>query len=382
VKRKIAVVTVSRAEYGILKKLLLKLHHDKNVELQLIVTGSHIMEDAGMTINDIKKDNIPIAAIINMELHGDKPEDISAAMGTLIKKMGITLANLHPDLLVVISDRYETCAAALASVPFNIPLAHIAGGVVTQGAIDDIMRHSITKMSHLHFAVDQDGVQNLIKMGEEPWRIHYAGSMSIDLLKESAHKSKEEIKTELNIPESNKDLMLFIYHPVTTEFNDTKQQITNALAALPEDMDIIALLPNQDTSRDIIAQKVTKKADCTENMYLFKHIQRTTYASIMKHAKLMAGNSSSGLLEAPTFKTPTVNIGNRQQGRGRTHNVIETDYTTENIKAAIKKARSAEFNATLTNLTNPFGDGNATGKIFNIITTIPLNKALMEKKLP
>jgi GDP/UDP-N,N'-diacetylbacillosamine 2-epimerase (hydrolysing) len=379
-KRKIAVVTVSRAEYGILKKLLHKLQEDQEIELQLIVTGSHLMNEAGMTINQIKEDNISIAAEIDMELHGDQPHDISNAMGTIIKKMGKVLQQLQPDLMILISDRFETGSAGLASLPFNIPIVHIAGGVVTEGAIDDKIRHSLTKMSQIHCAVDQEGANNLISMGEEAWRVHNTGSMSIDLLQEYATKSEQQLKEELHI-ESTAELMLFVYHPTTTEYQQTEEQITNALDALPDDMEIIALLPNQDTARNTIAQALTKKAEQSQHIHVFKHLPRSTYANVMKQCRLMVGNSSSGLLEAPTFQTPVVNIGNRQRGRGRCANIIDTDYETDNIKKGIKKARSAEFKSALSSLINPFGDGNATEKIYTIIKEIEINERLLNKKI-
>jgi len=382
-KRKIAVVTVSRAEYGILKKLLKKIQANHDLELQLLVTGSHLMKGMGDTIQDIIDDDFSIAARIDMELTSDSPQEIAKAMGTIIQKMSSALAQLHPDVLVLISDRFETLAAAVAASPFTIPIVHIAGGVVTEGAIDDKMRHATTKISHLHFPVDERGAQNLRLMGEEEWRIKLSGSMAVDLLKSEAVLSKEELTGILSI-DFSKGVILFVYHPVTLGYQDTARQIHNALeAVLSLGMQVIALYPNQDTSRLVIVEALEKAAAEDPNLKLVHHLKRGMYASLLNHCSVMVGNSSSGLLEAPTFQTPVVNIGNRQKGRGRTGNVIDCGYAVEEIQKAIEKALyDQEFASRLKMVQNPFGKGNAADIIYDTIIHLDLkNKALLEKKI-
>ncbi|MDP3698722.1 MAG: UDP-N-acetylglucosamine 2-epimerase [Nanoarchaeota archaeon] len=382
-KRKIAVVTVSRAEYGILTKLLKKIQANPDLELQLLVTGSHVMKGMGDTIQDIIDDGFSIAAKIDMELASDSPQEIAKAMGTIVQKMSSALAELQPDLLVLISDRFETLAAAVAASPFTIPVVHIAGGVVTEGAIDDKMRHATTKISHLHFPVDERGAQNLRLMGEEEWRIKLSGSMAIDLLKSEAVFSREELASHLGI-DFSKGVILFVYHPVTLEYQDTARQIQNALeAVLSFGMQVIALYPNQDTSRSIIVEALERAAAEHPNLKLVHHLKRGRYASLLDHCSVMVGNSSSGLLEAPTFQTPVVNIGNRQKGRGRTGNVIDCGYAVAEIKAAIEKAlHDPGFRLQLAEVQNPFGKGNAADIIYDTIIHLDLkNKALLEKKI-
>ncbi len=382
-KRKIAVVTVSRAEYGILKNLLQKIDKSPELELQLLVTGSHMMEGMGNTIQDIIDDGFSIAAKIDMELSSDSPQDIAGAMGTIVQKMSKALAELQPDLIVLISDRFETLAAAVAASPFIIPMVHIAGGVVTTGAIDDKMRHAITKLSHLHFPVDEAGARNLRAMGEEEWRITVTGSMAMDLLKSEATFSKEELAQILGI-DFSKEIILFVYHPVTLEYQDTARQIQNALeAVLSLGMQVVALHPNQDTSRIVIVETLEKAATKHPHLKLVEHLRREVYASLLQHCTLMVGNSSSGLLEAPTFQTPVVNIGNRQKGRGRTNNVISCGYAVSEIKAAIEKGlHDSEFALRLKEVKNPFGNGNAADFIYDKIVKLDYgNKQLLEKTL-
>lgn len=377
---KIAVVTVSRAEYGILRNLLKKIDQDPELQLQLIVTGSHLIRNSGNTIADIKKDKLKIAKKVNMRFKSDSPAGISTSIGNIVKGMAKALQQLRPDLLVLISDRYETLAAAVASIPFNIPVAHIAGGVVTEGAIDDKIRHSITKIAHLHFPVNQEGYNNLLKMGEEKSRIHNTGSMAIDLIKEDNLLTKSQLESLLKI-NLNK-FILFVYHPVTLEYKNTQSQINNILNALSKtNMPIITLHPNQDTSRSIILKSLEKAAKNNKNIKLFKHFPRNTYLSLMKHCSVMVGNSSSGILEAPTLKTAVVNISSRQQGRGRALNVIDTNPSTEEILQSINKALSKKFQKQLKSTKNPFGDGKATERILKILKTTKINANFLQKRL-
>ena len=382
-KRKIAVVTVSRAEYGILKNLLCKIKEDPNMELQLIVTGSHLMENMGNTVQDIIDDGFSITAEVNMNLTSDSPQNIAEAMGTIIQEMSKVLMELQPDLLVLISDRFETLAVAVAASPFTIPIVHIAGGVVTEGAIDDKMRHAVTKLSHLHFAVDEDGARNLHRMGEEKWRVMLTGSMAVDRLNSSAVLSRETLVETLGV-DISKGVLLFVYHPVTLEYQNTATQINNALeAVLSFDMPIIALYPNQDTSRTTIVEALEKAAVGNPQLKIIKHMKREVYASLLKNCTALVGNSSSGLLEAPTFQTAVVNIGNRQKGRARTDNVINCGYSVEEIKNAITKALyDKEFTSLLKKVKNPFGNGNAADLIYHAIKTVDFqNDVLLSKKI-
>ncbi len=381
--QKIAVVTVSRAEYGILKNLLRKIKEDPDMELQLIVTGSHLMETMGNTVQDIINDGFSITAEVNMNLTSDSPQNIAEAMGTIIQEMSKVLMELQPDLLVLISDRFETFAAAVAASPFTIPIVHIAGGVVTEGAIDDKMRHAITKLSHLHFAVDEGCVRNLHRMGEEKWRVMLTGSMAVDHLNSSAILSRETLAETLGI-DISKGVLLFVYHPVTLEYQNTATQINNALeAVLSFGMPIIALYPNQDTSRTTIVEALEKSAVDNPQLKIIKHMKREVYVSLLRNCTVLVGNSSSGLLEAPTFQTAVVNIGNRQKGRARTDNVISCGYSVEEIKNAITKALyDQEFTSLLKKVKNPFGNGNAADLIYRAIKNVDFqNDVLLRKKI-
>jgi len=380
-KRKIAVVTTSRAEYGILKKLLTLIKNDSELELQLIVTGSHLMKEMGMTVNEIKSDGFAVAAEVDMKMEGDQPVNVANAMGNIVQGVAASIEKLQPDVVAVIADRFETCAAALAIVPFHVPIIHIAGGYITEGAIDDKLRHATTKMSHIHYAVDEHGRNNIINLGEEEWRIIQTGSMVVDLLESSATVQKETLEKQFNVNFS-KGVMLFVYHPVTMEYQDTERQIKNAIAAIKTyPMDIIALLPNQDTSRLIITKELTAAAEQNNNIKLIKHMPRNVYASVMKHCTLMVGNSSSGILEAPTFQKAVVNIGNRQKGRIQAQNVINSSYETEEITEAINQVLSEKFKVQLKTVKNPFGDGKASERIYNHLKTMNIDEKLLQKKL-
>jgi len=380
--RKIAIVTASRAEYGILKKLLSMIKNDAELELQLIVTGSHLMKDMGMTIDEIKSDGFSIAAEVDMHMDGDQPTDVASAMGTIVKGIAEAISLLRPNIIVVIGDRFETCAAALGTTPFHIPLVHIAGGYITEGAIDDKLRHATTKMSHIHYAVDNNGRKNIIGLGEEEWRVITTGSMIVDLLETIAIVPKETLEKQFNM-QFSKGVMLFVYHPVTIEYEDTERQIKNAIEAIKKySMEIIAFFPNQDTSRLTITKELTKAAEQNKNIKLIKHMPRNVYASLMRHCTLMVGNTSSGILEAPTFQKAVVNIGNRQKGREQAANVINCGYETDDITKAINKAlHDKEFNTQLKQVKNPFGDKKATERIFNHLKTMNINETLLHKKL-
>ena len=380
--RKIAVVTGTRAEYGLLYWIIKGIHEDPSLQLQLIVTGMHLMPEFGMTVKVIKKDGFPVAEKVEMPLSSDTEEAIATSMGTGMIGFAKAYERLKPDILLVLGDRFEILSAVSAAVPFRIPVAHIHGGETTEGAMDELFRHAITKMSHIHFTATEKYADRVIQMGENPDNVFCYGAPGLDNISNLDLYKKEDLANELRIS-PDKDLGVVTFHPATLEDNTAEAQIDELLLALKDITDIywIFTMPNADTGGKVIMQRIADfLSDNPEAGKSFSSLGQIRYLSLLKHAVVMVGNSSSGLIEAPSFELPVVNIGDRQKGRVRAKNVIDlAKCRKKGVEAAVKKALSNRFNNSLQKLANPYGKAGVSKKIVKKITSIPLGESLIKK---
>jgi len=375
-KRKICVVTGSRAEYGLLFWLMKEIQKDADLELQLIVTGAHLSPEFGMTVNEIEKD-FRIDAKIDIVMSSDTPVSISKSMGLANISFAEAYQRLQPDIIVVLGDRYEIFSAVSSALVSRIPIAHIHGGEVTVGAFDDAFRHSITKMSHLHFTSEEEYRNRVIQLGENPERVYNVGSLGTDYIQESKLLKKEEL--DINFGEKN---LLVVFHPVTLEDDTTEYQFGCLLSALSDlhDTKIIFTRTNADTDGRIINQFM--------NDYFFKNpnkvelldsVDRSRYLSIMQYVDGIVGNSSSGLTEAPYFRIGTINIGDRQTGRIISPGVINCEPTVGSIRRAIELLYSDEFQEILKTMELTYDEGNTAESITNVLKETDLTGILKKE---
>lgn len=377
-KRRIACMTATRADYPRVKSVLQEIISRPNLELKLIVTGMHLLKEFGYTIEEIEKDGFDIAARVNMYSVDDSPYGMAKAAARCAEGIADTLNNIKPDLFLITVDRIETLAAAQSAALMNIPIAHIQGGEVT-GAIDESIRHAVTKLSHVHFPATPDAAERIIKMGEDPNHVHVVGCPYIDIIRTLQYKSKEELAAHYKF-NPKRQLILFTQHPVTTEYGRGEIQIKTSIKALEEfpDVEIIALYSNSDAGgREIIA--IMKEHS---PFHVFPNIPDRDYLSLMKHASVMVGNSSAGIREAPSFHLPVVNIGSRQNCRLRAGNVIDVPYDCDAIVNAINTAfYDEDFRKAVTHITNPYGDGHSAKRIVDILENLDLSIDLIQKRI-
>ncbi len=380
-RRKIAVVTGSRAEYGILKPLLKILEADESIELSLIVTGLHLLKKFGETIGDIRREGIPIRSVVEMYDETDpttRYHGLALARG--IKGFTIELDMIDADMLVVLGDRLEPLAATLAAVFLRIPVIHVHGGDKTNsGTIDESIRHSISRFAHLHLVAIDEHKERLIQMGEEPWRIHVVGSMGLDTIVAKGVIKKEDISNRIGMQLDDQSLLV-IFHPVHHETNMGYQmnQIAEALKEIG--LKSVIIYPNNDIGCEEIIKEIEKLRG-RKNIKIIKSLPHDDYIDLMKHVAVMVGNSSSGIIEAASVKLPVVNIGTRQDSRARGENIINIEAKKEKIIEGIKKALSKEFRGSLEDIQNPYGDGRTAERIVEILKNLEIDEAFMKKTI-
>lgn len=378
--RMIGVVTVGRSDYGIYQPVLRRIQADPDLQLHLIVTGMHLSPEFGLTIKGIEADGFAIGDRVEMLLSSDSPEAIAKSMGLGIIGMAQAYARSQPDILVVLGDRFEMYAAAVAALPFGIPVAHIHGGELTEGAIDDSLRHSISKLSHLHFVAMEEYARRVVQLGEEPWRVTITGAPSIDNLDSIELLSQQELEAKYGFSLDPAPLLV-TFHPTTLEFADAAWQAKELLAALEgSGQRVVFTLPNADTGGQAIAQQIRDYVQTHDEAAFIENFGTKDYLSLMRVAGAMVGNSSSGLIEAPSFALPVVNIGTRQGGRVAAANVIHVGYARTEIMKGIDTALRPEFRAGLIGLINPYGNGKAAERIVDVLKTIQLDDALIRKR--
>jgi len=375
-RRKICVVTGTRAEYGLLYWLMKEIESDKELQLQLIVTGMHLSPEFGLTYQEIEKD-FKIDKKIEMLLSSDTSVGISKSMGLAQISFSESYEDLQPDLLVVLGDRYEIFSAVSAAMIARIPVAHLHGGEATEGSIDEPIRHSITKMSQLHFTATEEYKNRVIQLGEHPDRVFNVGGLGIDNIKKLQLLSKNDFEKLINF-NLNKNNILVTFHPVTLEESTAKEQFQELLYSIDElkDTNVIFTKANSDTDGRIINNMIDNYVFTHDNTISFKSMGQLKYLSALQFMDAIVGNSSSGLLEAPSFKITTVDIGDRQRGRVKADSVICCMPNKKSIDNALRKIYSKDFKNILKNVKNPYGDGGASQKIKETIKNISLNGIL------
>lgn len=380
-KRKICIVTGSRAEYGHLYWLLRAIEDDSGLILQLVVTGMHLSREFGSTVKIIEKDGFKINARVNVLSSSGKEWSVSRSIGAGVEGCADVFKKLKPDIIVVLGDRYEIFAAAIAAYVLHIPIAHIHGGELTQGALDEAFRHSITKMSSIHFPSIQAYADRIVRMGEPPARVFAFGSPGLDNMKRLRLLAKQELEKSLGLV-MNKTTAVVTYHPVTLEKNSVSRQMDELLCALDRfDMNIVFTSPNSDPGYKTIINKIRKYVTSkSARVRIFDSLGQLNYLSLLKYADIMVGNSSSGIIEAPSFKLPVVNIGDRQKGRIQAANVINCGYAAKDIEKAIRKGLKPSFRKSLEKLSNPYGDGETSLRIKHRLKKIKLGDELLKKE--
>ena len=378
--RKICVVTSTRAEYGLLYWLLKEIKADSELKLQLIVTGMHLSPEFGLTYKEIEKE-FKIDKKIEILSGSHTSLDICAEMARVYEKFASALAELKPDILVLLGDRYEIFGVAGVASIMQIPIAHIHGGETTQGAFDEAFRHSITKMSHIHFAATNEYANRIIQLGEEPSRVFNIGGTSIENIKKLNLLNKDEFEKSIKFKLAKKNILI-TFHPVTLENSSAREQFNELLNALDEleETNFIFTKANSDTDGDVINKMIDEYvSENPQKAVAFASLGQLRYLSAIKFVDIVLGNSSSALLEVPSFKKATINIGDRQKGRARASSVIDVRPDKEEILAAIKRAYSKEFEQTLKDTINPYDGGNPSKKMVKILKEIKLDGILKKK---
>lgn len=382
-KKLIGILSIGRTDYSYFKPILQEIRKSRSLEYFLIVAGMHLSREFGLTYREILEDGFRIDTKINATVASNTPQGAAKTTGSMTLGMIPVLSRNILDALLVLGDRYETLGAAAAALPYNIPVAHICGGDISEGAFDERTRHAITKLSHIHFASNQLSARRVIQMGEEPWRVFNTGLSSIDTIKQTQLYSKQEFFKLYGLNLSKK-LFLVTFHPATLEGADTEYHIRNLIKALQYfDANIIITYPNADPGSRTIIGLFKKFAEKDKRIRLVKKLGIKGYYSAMKYSDVLIGNSSSGIMESATFELPVVDIGNRQKNRLTGRNVLHSDYTSRDITAKIKRSLSAAFKKGLAGIKNPYGYGNASKKIVNVLTRLLLkkpNKEIITKK--
>ncbi len=364
-KKKICVITGSRAEYGLLRPLLKQIGGDPDLTLQLMVTGTHLSQEYGLTYKEIENDGFDIDEKIDIGLCSDTPVGIAESMSLAISGFAKGYESLRPDVVVVLGDRFEIFTAVAAAAISRIPIAHLHGGESTEGAIDEAFRHSITKMSHLHFTSAQEYRKRVIQLGEAPDRVFNVGAIGLDNIRELKLLSKEELEKELNYKFGRKNLLV-TFHPVTLEDNTSQEQFQTLLDTLSglEETNIIFTKSNADAGGRAINKMIDDYVSCNpETTICFTSMGQLRYLSTLQFIDAMVGNSSSGIAEAPSFKVGTINIGDRQKGRIKVESIIDCQPSKEDLKKAFDRLYSQGFQKSLKGIINPYDQGGTAKKI-------------------
>jgi UDP-hydrolysing UDP-N-acetyl-D-glucosamine 2-epimerase len=378
--RAIAVVTVARSDWGHLRPVLDELRAAPDVRLLLFVGGMHLAEAFGHTVDAIEAEGWPIAERVEMLEPSDAPDAIATSIGRGVAGFARAYARHRPDLVVVLGDRFEMLSAATAALPFVLPVAHLHGGEVTEGAIDNQIRHAITKCAHVHFVSAEPHARRVAAMGEEPWRIHNVGAPGLDRIRTTPLLSRAELARSLALDADDRWLLV-TYHPATLEYRDTGRHVDELLAALEKvDATLVVTYPNADSAGRTVIARLEEFAGRHARVRLARNLGDDVYLSMLRHAAAMVGNSSSGLIEAPSFELPVVNVGARQAGRLRAANVVDVDPERDEILAGLEAVLAPGFRAGLRGLANPYGDGRAAERIARVLRTVDLSPALTRKR--
>lgn len=375
-RRKICFVTGTRADYGIMSKLMMSMNEDSRVEMQIVATNMHLSPDYGMTVEEIEADGLRVDKRVEMLLSSDTAVGTVKSMGLASIGFADAFSELRPDLIVMLGDRYEMLAAASAALIFGIPVAHLHGGEITEGAYDDSIRHAITKLSYLHFASTEQYRRRIIQMGESPERVFWTGAPAVSNITCEEPMALEELEKSIG-HELGKDFMLVTFHPVTKEPGSAERQTESLLTALEEQLPgrkVLVTLPNSDAEGRIIARMIKEwGARHAEDVAVVTSLGRRRYYAALHHCGAVVGNSSSGLCEAPSFRVPTLNIGNRQRGRAKGNTVVDCEADAEAIKSGLRKVLSPEFRRFVAESGfNPYAKEGTMETIHRILVETPL----------
>ncbi len=376
---KICIITSTRADFGLLKNLIFKIKKNKNFSLKVIASGNHFSKKHGDTYKEIKASNIKIDKKIIFNSNSDNPKEISEIMGRHIVESSKIFKTLRPDLLIVLGDRYEILASTISAHLSRIPVAHIHGGEVTQGVVDDAFRHSITKMSHIHFVANSTYRKRVVQLGENPKNVYVVGGLGVDSISKTNLLTRKKLEEKFKFRFRDKNFLIN-FHPETLNKNSAKYQITEILSALGElkKTSLIFTMPGADLENKIVAKLIKKFTKKNKNAFFYKSLGQINYFSILSQIDGMIGNSSSGIIEMPYFKKGTINVGSRQSGRLFAKSVINTKIKKKKIIQAIKKLLSKDFKKNFKN-NNIYGNPGASDRIVRILARINTKK-IMNKK--
>jgi UDP-hydrolysing UDP-N-acetyl-D-glucosamine 2-epimerase len=378
--RRIAVASVSRSDYDHLHPVLEAIRDTPGLDLRLLVAGAHLAPAFGATVRQIEQDGWPIAERLDVLEPDDGPEAVARSLGRAVAAFAGAHARQRPDVVVVLGDRFEMLAAALAALPFALPVAHVHGGEVTEGAMDNQIRHALTKLAHVHFASAPAHVENLRRLGEEPWRIHLTGAPGLDRLRARPPVARAAVAQELGLSADDRWLLV-TFHPVTLEHGDTDAHLDALLAAVDKlDASLVVTYPGADTHGRRIIERLEAFARPRPRVRLVPSLGERLYLALLEHADAMVGNSSSALIEAPSFGLPAVNVGARQRGRLRGANVIDVAPTAEAIGDGLARALAPGLRDRLRQAPNPYGDGRAAPRIAAVLREVPLDARLVAKR--
>lgn len=380
--KRIGIMTGTRAEYGLLKPLMQEINKDNDLELYLIVSGMHLSPEFGMTYQEIEEDGFEINAKVEMLLSSDSPAGISKSIGLGVIGFADEFQRADLDMLILLGDRYEALSAAICAMVMRIPIAHLHGGELTEGAIDEGIRHSITKMSYLHFTSTEQYRNRVIQLGENPERVFYVGALGVENIKKINLMTKEELERSIHF-EIDENTVVVTYHPVTLENNTVEEQFLNLLKVLDRNAKIrmIFTKANADTNGRIVNELIDKyAAQNSERACAFMSLGQKRYLSALKYCRIVIGNSSSGIIEAPSFGKPIINIGDRQKGRICADSVINCGYTQQEIQQAMETALTEEFENKARNCRNPYEKENTAANIISVIKDYLLNDKIKLKK--
>lgn len=380
--KRIGIMTGTRAEYGLLKPLMQEINKDNDLELYLIVSGMHLSPEFGMTYKEIEEDGFQINAKVEMLLSSDSPAGISKSIGLGVIGFADEFQRAELDMLILLGDRYEVLSAAICAMVMRIPIAHLHGGELTEGAIDEGIRHSITKMSYLHFTSTEQYRNRVIQLGENPERVFYVGALGVENIKKINLMTKEELERSIHF-EIDENTVIVTYHPVTLENNTVEEQFLNLLEVLDRNPKIrmIFTKANADTNGRIVNELIDKyAAQNSERACAFMSLGQKRYLSALKYCRIVIGNSSSGIIEAPSFGKPIINIGDRQKGRICADSVINCGYTQQEIQQAMETALTEEFENKARNCRNPYEKENTAANIISVIKDYLLNDKIKLKK--
>jgi len=376
--RKILIVAGSRGEYGYFRPIIREIEKRKNFDYELVVCNMHPLNTFGLSIEEMKKDGLKIGGIVYNTLDGYNRLTMVKSLGIAMMEFPAVIERINPDFILVAGDRGEQFIAAIVGAHMYIPVVHIQAGELS-GNIDGVVRHAITKLANIHFSSNEDAAQRVLKMGEEPFRVFNVGAPQLDELTAGLISPREKIQKQYGL-KKNEPSILLVQHSVTEECEHAEKQMTETMKAIAElGYQTVIILNNSDAGSNTIRSTILKYR--TPKMKIFENVTRADYAGLMKAASVLVGNSSSGIIEAPLFKLPVVNIGNRQKGRVQSDNVINVAHNADEIKSAIRRAISPAFKRQADKAVSLYGDGRSSKRILDILAKTAINDKLLVKRL-